>query len=90
MDKLTLTSLFKRYNELISQEHDFPAVTVYYISDNNCLGTKEKPYKVKMLCSYLLSFEKNKNGKFELTVEQKDKFRILLLETYRKENIYLL
>ena len=74
MDKLTLTSLFKRYNELISQEHDFLAFTVYYISDNNCLGTKENPYKVKMLCSYLLPIQKNKNGKFELTIEQKEKF----------------
>lgn len=90
MQKFDYDNLIIRYNELISQEHDFPAFTVYYISDNNCLGTKEKPYKVKMLCSYLLPIQKNKNGKFELTIEQKEKFRTLLLETYHKENIYLL
>jgi hypothetical protein len=62
----------------------------YYVTDNDCDGTKEKPYKLKSLWLVPISPQsKNKNNKYVLSEEQKTNFKNILIETFNKENMYL-
>ena len=62
----------------------------YYLTDKDCDGTKEKPYKLKCLWLVPISPQnKNKNNKYILSEEQKTKFKNILIETFNKENMYL-
>lgn len=90
MKKLTFEQILERYREIIAQELDRPYFNFFYITDNNCEGTKEKPFKLKLLCSYILPLTKNENGKYQLVEEEKIDFLLKLIETYKKEKIYKL
>ena len=90
MEKLTFEKVMRRYEELVNAEYDFPSFSSYYYTDNDCDGSKEKPYKLKSLwITPLYPKNKNKNGKFTLSSEQKEKFKNILIETFNKENMYL-
>lgn len=90
MKKLTFEEVMDRYEELVNDECEFPSFSLYYITDNDCDGTKEKPYKLKCLCLVPISPQsKNKNNKYILSKEQKTNFKNILMETFNKENIYL-
>ena len=89
MEKLTFEEVMDRYEELVNHEYKFPSFSSYYITDTDCDGTKQKPYKLK--CLWLVPIapqNKNKNGYF-LSEEQKNKFKNILIETFNKENMYL-
>ena len=91
MDKLTFEELMERYTELVNAEYDAPVFASYYVTDTDSDGTKEKPYKLKLLWLTPLNFfNKTTNGKYTLSLEQREKFQYLLVETFNKENIYLL
>ena len=91
MEKLTFEELMKRYEELTNAEYDFPAFSSFYITDNGCDGSKERPYKLELLWNTPISpHDKNKNNKYVLSKEQKEKFRKILIETFNKKNMYLL
>lgn len=90
MKKLTFEEVMGRYEELVSSEYEFPCFSSYYITDNDCDGTKEKPYKLKSLWLVPISPQsKNKNNKYILSEEQKTNFKNILIETFNKENMYL-
>ena len=38
-----------RYEEIVNGEYEFPSFSSYYITDNDCDGTKEKPFKLKII-----------------------------------------
>lgn len=94
MKKLTFEEVMDRYEELVNDEYEFPCFSSYYVTDNGCDGTKEKPYKLKCLfkCFWLVPinpYSKNENNKYILSEEQKTKFKNILIETFNKENMYL-
>ena len=91
MKELTFEEVMDRYEEMVNTEYEFPSFSAYYLTDKDCDGTKEKPYKLK--CLWLVpiaSHSKNENNKYVLSEEQKTKFKNILIETFNKENIYLL
>ena len=88
MKKLTFEEVINRYEEIINGEYEFPSFCSYYVTDNDCDSTKEKPYKFKCLWFVPIP-SKNENNKFVLSEEQKTKFKNILIETFNKENIYL-
>ena len=90
IQKLTFNELINRCKELINAEYDFPSFSAFYYTDNGCDGSKKKPYKLKILWITPLCPKPNENGKFTLSLEQKRIFKNMLLETFNKENIYLL
>ena len=90
MKKLTFEKVMDRYEELVNDEYEFPSFSSYYVTDNGCNGTKEKPYKLK--CLWLVPidpYSKNENNKYILSEEQKTKFKNILIETFNNENMYL-
>ena len=88
MKKLTFEEVIDRYEEIVNGEYEFPSFCSYYVTDNDCDSTKEKPYKLK--CLWIVPIpNKNENNKFVLSEEQKTKFKNILIETFNKENIYL-
>jgi hypothetical protein len=90
MKKLTFEEVMNRYEELVNNEYEFPSFSSYYVTDSDCDGTKEKPYKLKCLLFVPISPQsKNKNNKYFLSEEQKTNFKNILIETFNKENIYL-
>ena len=89
MKKLTFEEVIDRYEKLVNNECNFPSFSSYYITDNDCNGTKEKPYKLKRLWFSLIDpYSKNENNKYSLSEEQKQIFKNKLIETFNKENIY--
>ena len=91
MKKLTFEEVMDRYEEMVNTEYEFPSFSAYYLTDKDCDGTKEKPYKLKCLWLVLIAlYSKNENNKYVLSEEQKTKFKNILIETFNKENIYLL
>lgn len=91
MKKLTFEELMDRYEEIVNGEYEFPSFSSYYVTDNDCDGIKEKPYKLKSLWLVPIApHSKNENGKYILSEEQKTKFKNILIETFNKENIYLI
>ena len=90
MKKLTFEEVMNRYEDLVNDEYEFPSFSSYYLTDKDCDGTKEKPYKLKCLWLVPISPQnKNKNNKYILSEEQKAKFKNILIETFNKENMYL-
>ena len=90
MKKLTFEEIMNRYEDLVNDEYEFPFFSSYYLTDKDCDGTKEKPYKLKCLWLVPISPQnKNKNNKYILSEEQKTKFKNILIETFNKENMYL-
>ena len=90
MQKLSFNDLMNRYEEIINSEFNFPSFCSYYVTDNDCDGTKEKPYKLKCLwLAPIPTKSKNDNNKYVLSEEQKIKFKNILIETFNKENMYL-
>jgi hypothetical protein len=76
MKKLTFEEIMNRYEEMVNGEYDFPSFSSYYVTDNNCDGTKEKPFKLK--CLWLVPIaqsSKNENDKYVLSEEQKTNTR---------------
>ena len=49
MKKLTFEEAMNRYEDLVNDEYEFPSFSSYYLTDKDCDGTKEKPYKLKCL-----------------------------------------
>lgn len=91
MKKLTFEEVTNRYEELVNDEYELPSFSSYYVTDNDCDGTNEKPYKLKCLWLVPISPQsKNENNKYILSEEQKTKFKNILIETFNKENMYLL
>ena len=91
MKKLTFEEVMGRYEELVNKEYEFPSFSAYYLTDKDCGGTKEKPYKLKCLWIVPIApYSKNENNKYVLSEEQKTKFKNMLIEAFTKENIYLL
>jgi hypothetical protein len=89
--KLTFGEVMNRYEEMVNDEYDFSSFSSYYVTDNDCDGAKEKPYKLKSLWLTPISpHSKNGNNKYVLSEEQKAIFKNKLIETFNKENIYLL
>ena len=89
MKKLTFEEVIDKYEEIVNDEYEFPSFCSYYVTDNDCDGTKEKPYKLKSLWLVPIAPQsKNKNNKYILSEEQKTKFKNILIETFNKENIY--
>lgn len=79
-----------RYEEMVNAEYDFPSFAAYYVTDNDCNGSVEKPFKLKSLCLYCLNpFHPNENGKYELSLEQKLDLKEKVLNTFNKENMYM-
>ena len=90
MKKLTFEEVMNRYEDLVNDEYEFPFFSSYSLTDKDCDGTKEKPYKLKCLWLVPISQQnKNKNNKYILSEEQKTKFKNILIETFNKENMYL-
>lgn len=90
MEKPTLNRIMQRYEEMVNSEYDFPSFAAYYVTDNDCNGSTEKPFKVKSLCLYCLNpFQPNKNGKYEFSKEQKLDLKEKILNTFNKENMYM-
>ena len=90
MKKLTFEEVMDRYEELVNSEYEFPSFSSYYLTDNGCDDTKEKPYKLKCLWLVPISPQsKNENNKYVLSEEQKTNFKNILIETFHKENMYL-
>ena len=90
MKKLTFVVVLIRYDELVNDDYEFPSFSSYYVIDNGCNGTKEKPYKLK--CLWLVPIapdSKNENNRYVLSEEQKIKFKNILIETFNKENMFL-
>lgn len=86
--KLTFEEVMNRYEEMINDEYDFPFFSSYYITDNTANG---KPYIVKSLWfSPIPPHSRNENNKYVLLREQKANFKNKLIETFNKENIYLI
>ena len=75
MKKLTFEEIMDRYEELVNDEYEFPSFSSYYVTDNDCDGTKEKPYKLKCLCFVLIA-PKNKKKKTINIFYQKNKKQI--------------
>lgn len=91
MKRLTFEEVIDRYEELVNNEYEFPSFSSYYVTDNACDGIKEKPYKLKCLWFVPIALcNKNENNKYVLSKEQKTNFKNILIETFNKENIYLL
>ena len=90
MKKLTLEEVIASYEEIVNGEYEFPSFSSYYVTDNDCDGTKERPYKLKCLWIVPISPQsKNKNNKYILSQEQKTNFKNILIEAFNKENMYL-
>lgn len=90
MKKLTFEEVMDRYEEMVNTEYEFPSFSAYYLTDKDCDGTKEKPFKLKCLWLVPIApYSKNENNKYVLSEEQKTKFKNILIETFNKENIYL-
>ena len=90
MKKLTFEEVIDRYEEIVNGEYEFPSFSSYYVTDNDCDGTKERPYKLK--CLWIVQIypqSKNKNNKYILSQEQKTNFKNILIEAFNKENMYL-
>ena len=88
--KLTFEEVIDRYEEIVNGEYEFPSFSSYYVTDNDCDGTKERPYKLKCLWIVPISPQsKNKNNKYILSQEQKTNFKNILIEAFNKENMYL-
>ena len=91
MKKLTFEEVMDRCEEMVNTEYEFPSFSAYYLTDKDCDGTKEKPYKLKCLWIVPIApYSKNENTKYVLSEEQKTKFKNILIETFNEENIYLL
>ena len=91
MKKLTFEEVMDRYEEIVNDEYEFPSFSSYYVTDNDCDETKERPYKLKCLWIVPISPQsKNKNNKYILSQEQKTNFENILIEAFNKENMYLL
>ena len=91
MKKLTFKEVMGRSEEMVNTEYEFPSFSAYYVTDKDCDGTKEKPYKLKCLWIVPIApYSKNENNKYVLSEEQKTKFKNMLIETFNKENMYLL
>jgi hypothetical protein len=89
--KLTFEEVMNRYEEMVNDEYDFPLFSSYYVTDNDCDGAKEKPYELKSLWFAPIPLHsKNENNKYVLLREQKANFENTLIETFNKENIYLI
>lgn len=89
MNKLTFEEVMDRYEGIINGEFEFPYFSSYYITDNNCNGIKEKPYKLECLCVVPFAPDsKNENNKYVLSEEQKQIYKNRLIETFNKKNIY--
>ena len=90
MKKLTFEEVMDRYEEIVNDEYEFPSFSSYYVTDNDCDGTNERPYKLKCLWIVPISPQsKNKNNKYILSQEQKTNFENILIEAFNKENMYL-
>ena len=90
MEKLTFEEVMDRYEELANGEYEFPSFSAYYITDKDCDGTEENPYKLKCLFFVTLApYSMNENNKYILSEEQKTRFKNILIETFNKENMYL-
>lgn len=86
--KLTFGEVMNRYEEMINDEYDFPFFSSYYVTDNDIKG---KPYKLKSLWFAPIPLHsRNENNKYVLLREQKMNFKNKLIETFNKENIYLI
>ena len=91
MEKFTLEEVMEKYEEIVNGEYESPSFSSYYITDNDCSGTKRKPYKLKSLWLVPIPPQsKSKNNKYILSEEQKTNFKNILTETFNKENIYLI
>ena len=91
MKKLTFEEVMGRYEELVNKEYEFPSFSAYYLTDKDCDSTKEKPYTLKCLWTVPIApYSTNENNKYVLSEEQKTKFKNILIETFNKENMYLL
>jgi len=89
MKKLTFEEAMTIYEKLANDEYDFPSFSAYYLTDTDCDGTKEKPYKLKCLWLVPISpHSKNENNKYILSEVQKTKFKNILIETFNKENMF--
>ena len=89
MKKLAFEEVIDRCEKLVNNKCNFPSFSSYYITDNDCNDTKEKPYKLKRLWfSLIYQYRKNENNKYSLSEEQKQIFKNRLIETFNKENIY--
>lgn len=78
-----------RYEEIVNCEYEFPSFSSYYVTDNNCDGSKEKPYKLKSLwLTPINPRSNNENNKYVLSAEQKEKFKNILIKTFNKK-IYI-
>lgn len=90
MKRLTFEEVMDRYEELVNDEYEFPSFSSYYVTDNDCDCTKEKPYKLKCLWFVPIAPQsKKENNKYILSEEQKINFKNILIETFNKENMYL-
>ena len=90
MKKMTFEEVMHRFEELVNDEYESPSFSSYYVTDNGCNGTKEKPYKLKCLWLVPIAPQNRKeNNKYFLSEEQKIKFKNILIETFNKENMYL-
>lgn len=87
---LTFSEVMIKCEEIVNAEYKHPSFFSYYVTDNDCKGTKEKPYAIKCLCSFPLIYCNNKNNKFTLSEEQKLKYKQMLIWLFDKEKIYLL
>lgn len=86
---LTFNEVMINYEEIVNTEYERPSFCSYYLTDNDCKDTKEKPYAIKCLCSFPLIYCNNKNNKFTLSEEQKLKYKQMLIGLFNKEKIYL-
>ena len=76
MKKLTFEEVMGRCEELVNKEYEFPSFSSYYLTDKDCDGTKEKPFKLKCLWIVLIApYSKNENNKYVLSKEQKNKIQ---------------
>ena len=57
MKKLTFEEVVAKYEELDNDEYEFPSFSSYYVTDNDCDGTK-KPYELKCLWLVPVAFNR--------------------------------
>ena len=90
MDRLDFDGIMDLYDEFCVSGYDYPYVTYYYVTDNDCVGTVVKPYKLCSLCSFLLDLDnRDENGKYMLSMCQREELRKRLLDVYNSsENVY--
>jgi len=86
--KLTFGEVMNRYEEMVNGEYDFPLFSSFYVTDNTAKG---KPCIIKFLwLTQIPPHSRNENNKYVLSEGQKAIFKNKLIETFNKENIYLI